>query len=83
MTILDTIWADCYSLPFGSDFLPGVVSSASHSVLATTPSRVNFGATATPSVVAENAITRRHNVLVGDKQINLQVIDSVLAEVSS
>jgi protein-disulfide isomerase len=41
-----------------------------------------FGVKATPSVVVENTKTRKHKILVGDKQITLLAIKASLAEIS-
>ncbi len=41
-----------------------------------------FGVTATPSVVVENTKTRKHKLLVGDKQITLSAIKAIIAEIS-
>lgn len=41
-----------------------------------------FDVTATPSVVVDHAKTRKHKVLVGDKQITLQGVQAAIAEVS-
>lgn len=41
-----------------------------------------FGVNETPSVVMENSKTRKHKILVGDKQITLPAIQAALAEIS-
>ena len=40
-----------------------------------------FGVTATPSVVIANAKTKKHNVLIGDRQITLPAIQAALSEI--
>jgi len=40
-----------------------------------------FGVTATPSVVVANAKTKKHKVLVGDKQITMQAVQATIAEI--
>ncbi len=40
-----------------------------------------FGVTATPTVVVENSKTKKHKLLVGDKQITLQAIRAAMAEI--
>jgi hypothetical protein len=68
--------------PFGVTLRPMNYADILFGLQANLTTYRGFGIKGTPSVVVTHAKTKKQKILIGDKQIQLQAIESALAEVS-